>query len=93
MQFILTSSIYNICVCKLPLHTSHTYFKLQECMLLVVLEDFLSYENLVLLGYDYVSYPRRTKSSATPLQQPENLHFCYMSTNLKTVLSFQITAF
>lgn len=33
----------------------------------------LSYENLVLLGYDDVSYPRRTKSSATPLQ-PENLH-------------------
>jgi len=78
MQFILTPSIYNICVCKLPLHISHTYFKLQDCMLLVFLEHFLSYENLVLLGYDVVSYPRRTKSSATPLQQPENLNLLHV---------------
>jgi len=44
MQFILTTSIYNICVCKLPLHTSHTYFKLQDCMLLVFLEHFVIWE-------------------------------------------------
>jgi len=31
---------YTIFVCKLPLHTSHTYFKLQDCTLLVFLEHF-----------------------------------------------------
>jgi len=41
-----------------------------------------------------VSYPRRTKSLATPLQQPENMHFCYTSTNLQTtVFHFKLQYF